>query len=132
MRVRLSVLLAAGATIAAALLRLPHLDRTSFWLDEIIDFDAATQIMHAPWWRWITGFGREHGPLFFATQLCGRIFDTPEVAARIAPALLGVLTIPMVWLAARAARADAMTGAAAALLLAISPLHVYYSREARP
>src|SRR5206468_3949187 len=100
------VVVVAGATIAA-LLRLLHLDRASFWLDEIIDFDAATQIMHAPWWRWITGFGREHGPLFFATQLCGRIFETPEIAARIAPALLGVVTIPIVWLAARAARADA-------------------------
>src|SRR3954453_9043569 len=132
MRVRLSVLLAAGATIAAALLRLPHLDRTSFWLDEIIDFDAATKIMHARWWSWITGFGREHGPLFFATQLCGRIFSSPELAARIAPAVFGVLTIPMLWLAARETRATTTTATAAALLLAISPLHVYYSREARP
>lgn len=132
MRVRLSVCVVAAAAIVAALLRLPHLGRASFWLDEIIDFDAATKIIHAPWWAWITGFGREHGPLFFATQVCGRIFATPEVAARIAPALLGVVTIPVVWLAARAARADAITAAAAALLLAISPLHVYYSREARP
>jgi len=132
MRVRRSVIVVAVATIIAALLRLPHLDRASFWLDEIIDFDAATKIIRTPWWSWITGFGREHGPLFFATQLCGRIFSTPELAARIAPALLGVLTIPLLWLAARAARTDAITAAGAALLLAISPLHVYYSREARP
>lgn len=132
MRVSRSLFIVAGATIVAALLRLTHLDRSSFWLDEIIDFDAATKIIHEPWWRWISGFGREHGPLFFATQLCGRIFSNPEMAGRIAPALLGVATIPMLWLAARATRAATMTGAAAALLLPISPLHVYYSRDARP
>lgn len=134
MRTRLKpgLLLIGAATVVAGVLRLIHLDRASFWLDEIIDYDAATKLVFEPWWRWLTGFGREHGPLFFATQLTARIFSTPEVAGRIAPALLGVATIPLIALAARAMRANTRTAIIAATLLAVSPLHVYYSREARP
>jgi len=128
MRGSRSVIVVAAATIVAAVLRLARLDAVSLWLDEILDYDVATKLAHQDWWRWLIGSTREHGPLFFATELAGRVFTSPELAARIAPALFGVATIPLLWFATREKR----TGAIAALLLAISPLHVYYSREARP
>ncbi len=138
-------LLLGAIVIAGAVLRFGGLGVPSLWLDEILDYDVATKLMHEPLWRWLTGFASEHGPLFFATELAGRVAQTPEMAARLAPALFGVAAIVVGWGAGReveplfgsresgvgvkAAPTPAITFA---LLLAGSPLAIYCSREARP
>jgi hypothetical protein len=103
------------ALAIGAFVRFDGLGTPSYWLDEILhqNIDAAP---HA-WWRWLTGFERENGPLYYLLQLTGS-----ELAGRFFPALLGVAAIALVALVSR-------TGA---LLLAVSPLAVYFSREARP
>ena len=153
------VLLLAAIVVFGAVLRFGGIAVPSLWLDEILDYDVATKLTHEPLWRWLTGFTSEHGPLFFATELAGRFAHAPEMAARFAPALFGVATIVVAWFAVLAvegalpsrrlawrrlaANEDAGAGrlrpsrrdASApvfALLLAASPLAVYYSREARP
>ncbi|HEX8172113.1 MAG TPA: glycosyltransferase family 39 protein [Thermoanaerobaculia bacterium] len=121
--------LLAAIVAAGAFLRFEHLGLPSYWLDEILHHDLTTQAMREPWWRWIAGFSAEHGPLYYATQLAARIVSASEFGGRLPAAVFGVLTIPLVWLAAR--RYDRGAALAAALLAAVSPLHVYYSREAR-
>ncbi len=147
-------LLLAAIVIAGAVLRFGGLAAPSLWLDEILDFDVATKLSHEPLWRWLTGFDSEHGPLFFATELAGRVAQMPEMAARFAPALFGVAAIVVAWIAGRAAESGVGSWESGvgvnpapaptpdprlptiaitfAMLLAGSPLAIYYSREARP
>jgi hypothetical protein len=142
--------LLALATGVGAYLRFHELGLPSYWLDEVLGQILTTKVLEQPWWHWLTGFEAEHGPLYYATQLATRLAGSSEFAGRLAAALFGVATIPLVWLAARrgvesssrrlddsstpdTGRLARSLGAfAAAALLAISPFHVYYSREARP
>lgn len=117
------VLLLAVVIGVAVYVRFDRLSLPSFWLDEILGQQLTAAAASQPWWRWITGFDPEHGPLYHLTQL---LFP-----GRMGAALFGLLTVPVVWLVARR-RFGAVAAAAAAILLAVSPLHVYYSREARP
>ena len=123
-RALLDGLLLALAVAVAAFLRFDHLGEPSYWLDEILHQTLTTSFAEHPWWRWIVAFHDEHGTLYYLTQLATRLFGTSEAAGRSAAALLGVATIPMVWVTSRSTRA-------AALLVAVSPMHVYFSREAR-
>jgi hypothetical protein len=123
------VLLLAGIVIFGAVMRFGGLAIPSLWLDEILDYDVATKLTHEPFWHWLTGFASEHGPLFFAAELAGRFAHAPEFAARFAPAVFGVLAIVIATGTRDEGRGEAITFA---LLLAGSPLAIYYSREARP
>jgi len=117
----------AAATLLGAWLRLRELAVPSFWFDEIYHYKQATLAAHQSWWRWATIFEIENGPLFYAGQLLGRLSSSPEFSARILPALCGIAAVPLLWFAARRPIAYP-----AVVLMAISPLAVYYSREARP
>lgn len=130
-RRHLDVIGLAAIVAAAALLRFHALGAPSLWLDEILHVDILAALTHQPFYRWVR-FESENGALFYATQLAGRLAAAPEVAARIAPAITGVVTVIVAWIAARSI--DPPRGAALvfALLVAASPLHVYYSREGRP
>ena len=119
-------------TALGAWLRLRGLGLPSFWLDEILGYDLTTKAARQPAWRWLTIFDLEHGPLYYATELAGRFLRSPEASARLFPALIGIATIVVAWFAARAIRTHPATPYVFALLVAVSPLHVYYSREARP
>ncbi len=110
--------LAAIAIAAGAWLRFDGLGVPSYWLDEILAQTFKQNALAGPWWHWIVGFGSDQGPLYFATQLTG-----DEFIGRLLPAIFGVAAIAVLaW----------MREPFAALLLAVAPLHVYYSREARP
>src|SRR5437764_8058388 len=122
----------AAATCIGAWLRLRQLGVPCLWLDEIIHYDGATGATQQSLWQWLAISQIENGPLFYATQLAGRLVLPMEASARIAPAICGIAAIPLIWFAARAVAVDRGTAYAATLLLAISPLHVYYSREGRP
>jgi mannosyltransferase len=160
--------LLAAVVALAAFLRFDGLGRPSYWLDEILGDQLTTRAASEPLWRWITGLERQHGPLYYATQLATRVAGRDEAAGRLAAALFGLATIPLVWLAAVRAPSGSVPPLPAgeggptddakrrregrvrgepyeppakpaswpalicAFLMAISPLHVYYSREARP
>jgi len=146
------VVLLAAIAVFAVILRFGGLAVPSLWLDEILDYDLATKLPHEPLWRWLTGFASEHGPLFFASELAGRFAHAPEFAARFAPAVFGVAAVVVGAVLKtgtrdegrgenlrKAGTRDEGRGRFAtaeslsfALLLAGSPLAIYYSREARP
>ena len=120
----------AVVVAAAAWLRLRGLGQPSFWLDEVLQFEIADSAMRLPWWKWLTPFEAEHGPLFHLTEVAGRFLHSPEASARIAPALFGIAAVVLAPFATRWIDRDASLPFA--ILIACSPLHVYYSREARP
>jgi hypothetical protein len=126
-------LLLTAIVTFGAVLRSNGLAGPSLWLDEILDYDVATKLRHEPLWHWLTGFASEHGPLFFATELAGRFAHAPEFAARFAPAVFGVAAIVIAAVGCRLSAVgkddERLTFA---LLLAGSPLAIYYSREGRP
>lgn len=109
--------LAVGLIVSAgAWLRLSHLDVTGLWLDEILGVQFV---------------GPEHGPLYYQAIRIGQALGGSETAFRLPFALAGSATVVVVALAAwRVAGAPAATVAAA--LVAFSPIHHYYAREARP
>ncbi len=122
--------IALGALTAAALaLRLLHLTRFELFVDE-----AAT------WWfaKLIAGGGLSEQmrleptpPLYYAlVGVLMRLFGEADVVLRLPSALFGAAAIPIVFALGRALFGS-RAGWIAALLLAVHPLHVFYSREAR-
>ena len=83
----------AAIVIFGAVLRFGGLAVPSLWLDEILDYDVATKLTHEPFWRWLTGFASEHGPLFFATRTGREIRARAGVRSEFAPAEFGVVAI---------------------------------------
>jgi mannosyltransferase len=119
-----------SAVGVGAWLRLDRLGGPSFWVDEILGQTLTTAAARQPWWRWLLGLEREHGALYYLTQLAARLFGDGESAGRAPAAFFGILAIVAIaWSARRLGRIEAVASAA---LLALSPLAVYYSREARP
>lgn len=121
--------LAIGITFLGGSLRLFHLNALSLWVDEGLTVTFARLS-----WPTLLGFMRvysSHPPLYFAlVKLVSHL--APElVAGRLISAAAGTLTIPVLYaLAARVM--GGWAGTAASLALAISPLHIWYSQEARP
>jgi len=119
-RIATFVLIASAIAIGTGL-RFEALGTPSFWLDEILGQQLTISAHAQPWWHWLTGLEAEHGPLYYATQLVGN-----EFTGRLMAASFGVIAIALL------AFIRDRDASIAALLLAIAPLHVYYSREARP
>ena len=71
-----------------------------------------------------------HGPLrFYLTAAMYALFGASDFTARLAPALMGTLMVPMPYLLRRQlGRVAAFT---AAVLLAVGPSYLYFSRFAR-
>lgn len=121
--------LAAGISLLGGLLRLYHFDALSLWVDEGLTVDFA----RLPW-SILLGFGRvysPHPPLYFALV---KLLSTvcPElVAGRLISVLAGTLTLAVLYaLGTRLLHPGA--GLLACLALSLSPLHIWYSQEARP
>lgn len=132
------VFLALLATIIGlgAYLRLADLGGPSLWLDEILHLQVARSLSEQPWYHFLTGVrevsGRtENGPLYYALQILGLRLAPDETGVRLLPAILGVLALPLMAVTANLV-GGRLVALAATFLLAVSPLHVYYSREGRP
>jgi len=119
--------------IFASWLRLDRLGGPSLWLDEILNVDMIRATpSHSPV-EWLTGFERENGPLYYAVHGASlHAFESPEAGFRMPSAIAGVASVIAIFLAAFLATGSRVAGLVASALLAISPLHVYYSREGRP
>lgn len=124
---RVRVFLAAIVLVAAAL-RLTGIEAQPLWDDEIRSLHRAENGLA----DLLEDLGQStHPPLFFLllhfwTLLAG----TGAGALRLLPALCGIATVPAVYAAGRK-WAGPRVGLAAALVVALSPIHVYYSQEAR-
>jgi uncharacterized membrane protein len=114
--------------VAGALLRLYNLSGMGLWIDE-----GYTIMFARMSWTDILGFNGaydSHPPLYFSlAKLFGLI--APElIAGRLVSVVCGILTLPVLYLLARRL-AGPWIALAATFVLAISPLHIWYSQEAR-
>ncbi len=110
------------ALFAGALaLRLVHLGSWSFWADEIFTLrDAA---------RFPGSLPINPIPYVFITPMV-KLFGEAEWSARLAPALVGAGSVPLVqWMGRRLL--GTWTGRIAALFVALSPWHLFWSQNAR-
>lgn len=109
-------------TIAALTLRLFKLGEWSFWVDEVLTVFRAQDSLH-----YVLAAPKVSGLL---TKLSISVFGTSEWSARLAPAILGVLSIPILYLIVKRLF-DQTTALLAAILLSVSSWHIYLSQNAR-
>jgi mannosyltransferase len=120
--IRYEYLLLAAVTLLAAGLRFYRLGEWSFWIDEIITVTASAYIADWPPARL---------PLYLVfTRVALELFGTAEWSARLAPALAGVLAIPVLYFLSRRLFGPAVA-LIATVLLALSPWHLFWSQNAR-
>lgn len=118
-----------GILILSFLIRLINLNQ-SLWLDEAINVVYASRL---DLWSYLTSYSLAdfHPPgWFLVLWLWGHIFGFSEVSVRMPSVIFGVLTIYVTYLIGKKLF-SLRTGLIAALFLALSPLHIYYSQEAR-
>ncbi|MCX6689320.1 MAG: glycosyltransferase family 39 protein, partial [Methanoregula sp.] len=114
-------------TVIGLFLRLYNLGFNSLWLDEASTC-FASKSLHEIWQ--VTTAGEFNPPLFYWVEHIMLMFGNNEIILRIIPALLGVLTIPLVYLIGKEF-IDRNVGIIAAAAFAVSPFLIYYSQEAR-
>lgn len=126
----LSFWIVAGLTVAAAGLRFATLGVQAYHHDEIV---TASRVLRADFWHAMeaVGFSESAPPLYYAlawvwTQLTG----TGEFGLRSLSAVAGVATVPVAYLLGTELR-DRRTGVVAAALVAVNPMLLWYSQEAR-
>jgi 4-amino-4-deoxy-L-arabinose transferase-like glycosyltransferase len=128
-----------GLVIVIALgayLRLADLGGPSLWHDEIIHLRSVDSMARQPWYRHLTGVRevagrRENGFVYYGLQMLGQQLAPGEVGARLVPAIFGILALPLMALSGQIV-GGRLLGLLATFVLAVSPLHVYFSREGRP
>ena len=124
-------ILTLGAILVVALaLRLYQLEASSFWIDEL------TQIRWSrlPFGRMLADVmgGPGQAPLdYIVTHYVYYYIGRSEGILRLPAVVWGVLSVAAVYGLGRR-MFDKTTGLLAAALLAILPIHIYYSQEMRP
>lgn len=120
----------AGLTALAAALRFPTLALQSYHHDEIV---TASRILRGGFQQAMEAVGSSESapPLYYVlawlwTQLTG----TAELGLRSLSALAGVATVPVAYLLGLELRGR-RAGVAAAALVAVNPMLLWYSQEAR-
>jgi 4-amino-4-deoxy-L-arabinose transferase-like glycosyltransferase len=115
-----------------AALRLFDLAQNSLWIDEYASLATA----RAPLANVAQAAIGDHAlnpPLYFwILHLTINTLGDGEIAIRLPSAVAGVLTTPLVWLLAREVTRSTWVANLSAFLLALNPLHLWYSQEARP
>jgi 4-amino-4-deoxy-L-arabinose transferase-like glycosyltransferase len=126
--VRLAAVLLAGVTLALAL-RAARLDFQPLWWDEGYSAWFATHSL--PEMARLTAEDI-HPPLYYALlHLWTQFLGPGPISLRMLSVVFGVLAIPVVYMAARHILGSQRGAVIAALLLALNPLHIYYSQEVR-
>ncbi|MDX6601151.1 MAG: mannosyltransferase [Solirubrobacterales bacterium] len=122
--------LVAGLTVLAAALRFATLGVQSYHHDEIV---TASRILRDGFWHAMdaVGFSESAPPLYYATAwLWTQVTGTGEDGLRSVSALAGIATVPVAYLLG-AELSDRRAGVIAAALVAVNPMLIWYSQEAR-
>lgn len=116
-------------TLAALALRLVRLTHFEVWVDEAATWWYATQTASG---RLGEQMALEPTPPLYYLFLGGwmKLFGEGDLAMRLPSAVFGALAVPAVFLLARSWFGP-RAGFFSAVLIALHPLHVFYSREAR-
>jgi mannosyltransferase len=120
----------AGITAAAATLRLATLGLQSYHHDEIV---TASRVLRGSLWHAIEKVGSSESapPLYYLLAwLWTQILGTGEVGLRSLSAVAGIAVVPVAFLIGAELRGR-RTGIVAAALVAVNPMLVWYSQEAR-
>jgi uncharacterized membrane protein len=115
-------------TILGFFLRFYNLGFNSLWLDEASTHTFAVMSIPDIWKA--TAGGEFNPPLFYWIEHLMLMFGNNEVVLRFVPALLGVLTIPLIYFAGKEFM-DRNVGIIAAAAFTFSPFLIFYSQEAR-
>lgn len=120
----------AGLTLLAAVLRFATLGVQAYHHDEIV---TASRVLRGSFFHAMdaVGFSESAPPLYYTvawfwTQVTG----TGEFGLRSLSAVAGVATVPVAYLLGRELRGR-RAGLAAAALVAVNPMLLWYSQEAR-
>ncbi|MFW6033163.1 MAG: alkaline phosphatase family protein, partial [Phycisphaeraceae bacterium] len=131
----------AVAMLLAAGLRLYQLPRASFWADELYSVESIVYQREHPLelWRFASHLPVRLGLWASGAEIDRARIDRPEdwrslgiheTSTRIGPAIVGILTVPLLGLASL--RLLGPRGASVLMiLLAVSPWHLYWSQNAR-
>ena len=120
----------AGLTLLAAGLRFATLGVQSYHHDEIV---TASRILRGGFGHAMdaVGFSESAPPLYYAVAwVWTQVTGTGEFGLRSISALAGVATVPVAYLAALELRGR-RAGLMAAALVAVNPMLLWYSQEAR-
>lgn len=118
-----------GVTFLAFALRLYHLGFQSLWRDEVDAILFAQRHLPAILATFVQA--GQNGPLYFLSlHFWLAAAGSSEFALRFFSLLFGLLTVPLLYALGRRLL-DTTTGLLAALLLAVSPYHVWYSQEGK-
>lgn len=115
-------------TILGAALRFYQLGFNSLWLDEAVTYanvntnSIATVLTNV--------YNDHHAPLFFVSVWLLHFVGSSEFWLRIPSAIAGIATIIVVYFLGKEV-VNEKVGLFAALLLAVSSYHIFYSQEAR-
>jgi mannosyltransferase len=117
-------------TLLAGVLRLSTLDLQSFWGDEAF---TPVHVLHPSLWATLRGIGRTENtpPLWYVLAWAdSRVLGDGQVALRLPSALAGIAAVPVTWAIGQelSGKRAAVVGAA---FVAVNPLFVWYSQEAR-
>jgi hypothetical protein len=118
-------------TLLAALLRLSTLGEQSFWYDEAF---TPVHVLHPSLTATLRSVVHSENtpPLWYLIAWAdSRLLGTGEYALRLPSALAGTATVPLAWAIGRELTARRATAIATAAFVAVNPLLVWYSQEAR-
>jgi uncharacterized membrane protein len=115
-------------TVLGLFLRFYNLGFNSLWLDEASTNTFAVLSVSGIWQA--IAAGEFNPPLFYWMEHLMLVFGNNEVVLRFIPALLGALTIPLIYCAGKEFL-DRNVGIIAAAAFSISPFLIFYSQEAR-
>jgi 4-amino-4-deoxy-L-arabinose transferase-like glycosyltransferase len=125
-----SVMFLFGCLLAAAALRVFHLDFQSLWLDELFSVVFSRSDLGLP--QIAAAYADDVHPLGYPLLLhwwLGFFGDT-DLAARALSVVFGVLGVAAMFAAGRRCF-DTRTGVIAAVLTTVNAFHIAYSQEAR-
>jgi mannosyltransferase len=121
----------AALTLLAAILRLSTLGAQSFWYDEAF---TPVHVLHPSLTATLHSVVHTENtpPLWYLIAWAdARVLGTGEYALRLPSALAGILTVPIAWAIGRELTARRATAIAMAAFVAVNPLLIWYSQEAR-
>jgi mannosyltransferase len=120
----------AGLTLFAAGLRFATLGVQAYHHDEIV---TASRVLRGSFWHAMdaVGFSESAPPLYYALAwLWTQVTGTGEWGLRSLSALAGIATVPAAYFLGAELRGR-RAGIAAATLVAVNPMLLFYSQEAR-
>jgi mannosyltransferase len=120
--------LAATAIVVVIGVVLRFLTRSDLWLDEALTVD----ISRLPLTQLHAALMRDGAPplYYFLLHFWMKLFGSSDLGARSLSGVIGVATLPLIWIAGN--RLGGRTvGSAATVLVATSPFAIYYGTEAR-